>query len=941
MHVNQHELRAGHEVGRYKVISRLGKGGMGEVYLAHDSKLDRKVALKILPGEVAANHERMRRFTREAKTAAALNHPNIAHIYEIGEVDRVNFIAMEFIDGQTLREAIHRRQTDLPKLLRYLQHTAEGLAKAHATGIVHRDLKPDNIMITRDGHAKILDFGLAKLIEQGQTSSASAEELSAMPTAVMPQHSQPGTVLGTVGYMSPEQAQGRINEIDHRSDIFSFGCILFEAVTRRQPFEGDDALDVLHNIVHAPTPQLRDVNPAAPDELQRIVRRCLAKDPEDRYQSIKDVAIEIKDLRRELADRGAIDTTVPPSTSRGTTPTDKADSGQTVTTITSTPPSSLSTRPSSAEYIVAGITSHKATAALIFGAFVLVAVAIGYVLYRFVNQKQSTISFQSAKFTRLTTTGKAIAAAISPDGKWCVHVIDDGGQQSLWLRQVAIANSNTQIVPPAEVHYWGLSFSPDGNYIYYTVSEKSSMSGMLYQVPVLGGTARKLLTGVYSSVAFSPDGERMAYFNSSEDGDILMVANADGTGERKVAMRNGNEFFYRSDFTRVGWSPDGKTLATPVGNRAENYMSVATISVESGEIRYFTPRKWANVEQVAWMKTGGGLLVTAQEPGSGPFIFGIWQISYPAGDAEKLTNDLNSYRNISLTSDGSLLAAVQTEVTTNIWVMPTFDAAGATQVTAASNFNGFPSWTPDGKIVYTSNASGNADLYVIDPRDGNLKQLTANARGNVYPNVSSDGRYIVFQSTRTGVPHVWRMDLNGDNAKQLTDNLDVTPSLSPDGQWVVYVNDANKATIWKVAIDGGQPVKISDKFSFLPVISPDGKQIACYYAEGLNSPLEIAIVPIEGGPPVKKLPLPNVPNVIGGAPSILRWMVDGRAIVYGVARAGVTNLWAQPVDGSPPKQLTNFASDRIFSFDFSRDGKQISLSRGTVTSDVVLISSIK
>nr|MBA3569931.1 serine/threonine protein kinase [Pyrinomonadaceae bacterium] len=207
-------------ISHYRILSRLGAGGMGEVYLVQDTKLDRKVALKILPADVAANQERMRRFVQEAKTASALNHPNIITIYEIEQIDSVNFIAMEFIDGQTLREYIHGRQTDLRKLLRYLQHVAEGLAKAHAAGIVHRDLKPDNIMITQDDHAKILDFGLAKLIEPQQPSQTSSEEASEVATAILQQHSTPGMVLGTVGYMSPEQAQGKTKEIDHRSDIF-------------------------------------------------------------------------------------------------------------------------------------------------------------------------------------------------------------------------------------------------------------------------------------------------------------------------------------------------------------------------------------------------------------------------------------------------------------------------------------------------------------------------------------------------------------------------------------------------------------------------------------------------------------------------------------------------------------------------------------------------
>jgi serine/threonine protein kinase len=267
---------------------------MGEVYLAQDGALDRSVALKILPPDLAAKKDRMERFVREAKAAAALNHPNIAHIYEIGESDGVNFIAMEFVDGDTLRQLIHGRSTDLKKLLRYLQHTAEGLAKAHTAGIVHRDLKPDNIMITRDGHAKILDFGLAKLIEP-RLSDGGTEDAA---TAIMRQQSTPGVIMGTVGYMSPEQAQGKTNGIDQRSDIFSFGCILFEAATGHKAFMGDTMVKSLHKIIYEPAPLLTEFNFGSAD-LQRIVRRCLAKDPDERYQTIKDVAIELR-MRREI-----------------------------------------------------------------------------------------------------------------------------------------------------------------------------------------------------------------------------------------------------------------------------------------------------------------------------------------------------------------------------------------------------------------------------------------------------------------------------------------------------------------------------------------------------------------------------------------------------------------------------------------------------------------
>ena len=349
------------QLGRYEIRSLLGAGGMGEVYLAHDTSLNRKVALKVLPADVASNHDRMRRFKQEATSAASLNHPNIAHIYEIGQSNDLNFIAMEYVDGTTLRDKIHREHEELSKLLRVLQHVAEGLAKAHDAGIVHRDLKPDNIMITSDGHAKVLDFGLAKLVEPPTTTDSvpSGEE----PT-ILQQSSMPGVILGTLGYMSPEQAQGKTKEIDHRADIFSFGCILFEVVTGQRPFTGNDHIEILNKLIREPAPPIAAFNPNAPADLQRIVRRCLAKDPDERYQNIKDVAIELKDVRREMQESG-IESTVPLISS-------DSSEAQTIRIQSQRATAESPARASSAEFIVNGLKRHK-TATIVGALLILIA----------------------------------------------------------------------------------------------------------------------------------------------------------------------------------------------------------------------------------------------------------------------------------------------------------------------------------------------------------------------------------------------------------------------------------------------------------------------------------------------------------------------------------------------------------------------------------------
>ena len=390
---------------------------MGQVYLAQDTSLNRKVALKVLPAEVASNQDRMRRFKQEATSAASLNHPNIAHIYEIGQASGYNFIAMEYVDGTTLRTKIHEGEEDLSKLLRVLQHVAEGLAKAHDAGIVHRDLKPDNVMITSDGHAKILDFGLAKLIEP-QTSTGSEE-----PT-ILQQHSTPGLVLGTRGYMSPEQAQGKTKEIDHRSDIFSFGCILFEAITKQKAFAGNDHIEVLNKIIREPPPPLSAFTPNAPADLQRIVRRCLAKDPEQRYQNIKDVAIELKEARRELQERG-FDTTVPPvsSASRQARPTLWDSETTRVQSQPGTGESrvSASTRASSAEFIVNELKRHK-TATIAAALVVLVLAVVAVVGVRsYLHAKSTEVAVESIAVIPFANQNK------DPGAEW----ISDGLTESI------------------------------------------------------------------------------------------------------------------------------------------------------------------------------------------------------------------------------------------------------------------------------------------------------------------------------------------------------------------------------------------------------------------------------------------------------------------------------------------------------------------------------
>ena len=936
-------LAEGTHLGRYEIRSKLGAGGMGEVYLAQDTQLRRPVALKLLPAEFSQSKERLRRFGQEAYAVAALNHPNIAHIYEIGEADGLHFIAMEYVDGETLREQIYHRGTPLPKLLRYLQHVAEGLAKAHAAGVVHRDLKPENIMITSDGHAKILDFGLAKLVEPQQPVQKGGAGSSEVATAILQQHSTPGVVLGTVGYMSPEQAQGKTAEIDHRSDVFSFGCILFEAATGRKAFEGKDALDSLHKIVHAPTPQISEINPNAPQDLQRIVRRCLAKEPEKRYQSIKEVAIELDELRQELKQKSELECFVQPESTGGERAigSQEVKAGGAQSAAPDTASIGIARPTSSAEYIVGEIKRHKLGAAIVIGLLILAVAVIGIWIFRFsTSEQKKSASFQAAKLQRLTSSGKASDAAISPDGKYVARVKSDAGQQGLWLRQVA-TTSDTQIVPPSPQDYSGITFSKDGDYIYYVLGEPTS-ARTLYQVPTLGGASRKIIDNVASPITLSPDGTRLAFIRANllRGETALVVANADGTGERQVTVRK-----TPNNFSAGGpsWSSDGKLIASGVLNFEPGgaTTTVDVVEVESGAERQITSQTWAagGARQVAWLADGSGLVFIALD--STTSSFQIWHISYPNGEVRKITNDLNNYSRLSLTADSSVLATVQAEIAAGVWVAPQADASRARQI-SSSRYDGQLglAWTPGGKIIYTSRESGATDIWSMDEDGKNQKQLTAHASFNYYPWVTPDGRHIVFTSTRIGASRsIWRMDTDGSNLKQLTEGPgDILPRTSPDGRWVVF-HSSGSPRLWKVSIDGGEPVRLTtDKVTVNPTVSPDGSLVACWYRDDQpNTLTKVAIIPFAGGELVKVFDIPSSVNIATG----LRWTPDGRALTYIDTINGVSNIWSLPLDGGPPKQLTDFKTDQIFWFDFSRDGKQLALSRGTQTSDVVLIRDFR
>jgi Tol biopolymer transport system component len=920
-------ITAGTRLGRYEIRSKIGAGGMGEVYLAFDTKLDRKVALKILPAEVAVYQDRMRRFVQEARAASALNHPNIITIYEIEQIDSVNFIATEFIDGETLRERMRNASMKLAEVLDVAAQVAGALSAAHAAAIVHRDIKPENVMLRRDGFVKVLDFGLAKLTERAQPEFVDTEA----PTRVVI-NTEPGVVMGTAIYMSPEQARGL--DLDARTDIFSLGVLLYEMVAGRLPFEGSNINEILASILSEKEPSplarfARDV----PAELERIVEKAVRKDREQRYQTVKDMLLDLRSLKQRLDFEAEIERYQAPRVGGGAAlrvsgwqaPAQTAEAVQESRTG-----EGAGARPtSSAEYLVGEIRRHKGRALLALGALIVAVVGIAFGVYRFAARNQLSAKpfapLQEMKVRRLTSTGKAADAAISPDGRYVVHVLDDGGKHSLWLRQVE-TTSNVQIVPPADVLYSNLTFSRDGNYIYYEAWDKKTLPA-LYQMPVLGGAARKLVVDTDSTVTFSPDGKQLAFIRGDPPNreSELIIANADGTAEKRLAVLKEPDSFNTWPNARnaPAWSPDGQSIATPAGSvdASGPYESVIEVRAADGAMKPVTPRKWWRIEGVEWLRDGG-----SEQPSS---PFQIWHLSYPGGEAHRITNDPNDYRGVSLTTDSKVLVTVQSEVLSNIWIAPHNDAGLARQITSGrSDGQEWVSLTPDGRIVYASRAGGNSDLWVTDADGSNQKQLTAHAGNNEHPAVTPDGRHVVFISDRAGTPHVWRVDIDGSNPKQLTGGGGAWyPDCSSDGQWVVYTS-LPTGYLWKVPIDGGEPGRVADHYVPAAVVSPDGKWIAAGYWD--KEAAKTAIIPFEGGEPIKTLDIWNR----------VRWTPDGRALAY-IDRRDPSNIISQPLDGGPPRQLTDFKSDRVFSFAWSRDGKLLALARGTLTNDVILISDFR
>ncbi|HEV8203484.1 MAG TPA: protein kinase, partial [Pyrinomonadaceae bacterium] len=647
------ELSPGATLTRYRVIDKIGAGGMGEVYRAQDIELGRPVALKFLSADVSQHPNRLKRFILEAKAASALNHPNILTVYEIGRAGEDTFIATEFVEGVTLRQHLRLQRLKLIEVLDIAIQITSALVAAHAAGIVHRDIKPENIMVRKDGIVKLLDFGLAKLTERQESQVGEATTMALVNT-------EPGSVLGTATYMSPEQAAGR--EVDTRSDIWSLGVVLYEMVAAHPPFEGASKSHIIVAIMdHDPVP-ITQFAPDVPQALEWIIAEALTKDPDERCQTAKELLGKLKRLKQR-AESGVLPTS-PSELDRSITPhasfatTLHPEGGPTLhETIKSTGGNLSATQAASS-----GITSPRnrkiQLAAIVLG--LIVVAAGGFGLYKLFTRPKE---FGPARMTALTTGGKINdedingQVSISPDGKYVVCAANDAKQQaSLWLRQIS-TNSLVRIVPAETGGYLATTFSPDGELIYYVATlERNKFVPTLYRVPVLGGTPAKVLDRVFSAIAFSPDAKQFAFVRANQNDTALMVANTDGSEEpRSIAVLKQPNGFSTSG---PSWSPDGKRIACGMFNASgAGYSTVVEVPTEGGEPRPIGSEKWASVGRLLWLDDGSGLIMTAQ-PEFSSIGTQVWFLPYSGGAARRITNDLNGYGEVSLglTADSSTVA---------------------------------------------------------------------------------------------------------------------------------------------------------------------------------------------------------------------------------------------------------------------------------------------
>jgi serine/threonine protein kinase/Tol biopolymer transport system component len=909
-------------ISHYRIIGQLGSGGMGVVYEAEDLNLGRKVALKFLPPELSRDQNALDRFLLEARTASALNHPNICTIYAVekaGEgADAQSFIAMELLEGQNLDHRIYSGALQVGQLLDIAIQLADALDAAHAKGIIHRDIKPANIFLTQRGQVKVLDFGLAKLTRPDlQMSTIGATQDS--PQANL---TSPGATVGTISYMSPEQARGE--ELDTRTDLFSLGTVIYQMATGKLPFSGATSAVVFHAILELDPVSAVQLNGALPPKLQEIIEKLLEKDRDLRYQSAADLRGDLKRLKRDVESGRK-------SAASG--------SAQVPVAARAVPPASSSSaqvdapRAPSSSAVIAAAGRHKFGTSIAIALGVVVLLAAGYGVYSLLTQHR-TMAFRNFSVTRVTEEGNVMLAEVSPDGKYILSLVRENGLASLSLRNVP-TNSVTQVEPPADVYYNGLRFAPDGNYFYFVRSDPGGAADLkfLYRAPLLGGTPEKLAEDVDSNIALSPDGRKVAFmrYDNPERGKYQLILRTLDRGV-ETALTSGPT---GHRLLSPAWSPDGKTILCVVNQPGDALTGLIAVDASSGQQKPILNSNDALGAPI-WMPDGRGLLALDGDLSTHYTRAQIVFISYPDGKVSRVTRDTNDYSDLSLAANGQVLATVLSEARWNLAVASA-NGADARPISSVASFTNF-TWTADGRLIDdTDNA-----LHWVNPQTGAKGALAMEADSvSGDPWMCSDGHTMVFVHSMIGGKdgqNVWRADVSGGNLKRLSNGKqDNFPVCSPDSRWVYYTDDS-AGRVMKVSMDGGTAEKVSDiPLAGLFDVSPDGRTLVFATIDHANGHEgKLALIDANTGQVQKMMKFER-----GRSTVLIHFSRDGKSLVYSTRENGVDNLWQQPLDGSTGKQLTAFKTEHIWDYHWSPDGSSLALVRGHNDSDVVLMRDMQ